>query len=942
MDRQRVEHPSVFSPKPSSGGAMSNLPDELTSFIGRSAELARVRELLGEARLLTLVGAGGCGKTRLGLQSAADAVGRFADGVWWVELAAVEDGELVAGVVSSVLGLRERPGRALQEVLEEYLRDRRALLVLDNCEHLLKACAALVDALLRSCPGLVVLATSREALRVPGERPYRVPSLAVPAPSGSPAEVACSDAVRLFVDRAVQARYNFALTDANAGAVAAICRELDGMPLAIEVAAARVRMLSCDRIARELDDRFRLLTDGGRSVAARHETLRASIDWSYELCSEAEQVLLRRLSVWAGGFTLEGAEVVSADQTLDQRAVLEPLTGLVDKYLVDTEERGGEIRFRMLETIRQYAAERLDEAGEVGAVRVRHLAWCLELAERAEPELVRHDAGVWLSRLAPEAANLRAALEWATARDADGALDLAGALAFFWLLQGRLAEGAAALDRVLEVAPEPTAARGKVLWGLAELSARRGDFGACTAYAKRALRDGEAAAARTVVARALKVQGQIASVANHVRGRASLQRSVELARTAGDEWCVADAMRLLAATYVRQSEHDLARPILEDCYARARALGHRPLYAAYFNLRAWGELEHGRLRAARELAEQAANEPAEAVTIGLATALLIECDVLEGKPAEGRARAEPYMELMRTAGVGPAQVWAQSALVLADVAEGSPEVARARVEAMLRAIEGGPSYHMEAKLRRRLGVVLLLSGELDGAEGEARWVLDHATSGRNEYLGAIAQHLLGRVALGRGEAVKAEEHLHEALAVAHRRGFRLQTLNALEALAHIAAISSSPAEAARLLGAVAFAREQWGLVRWPQQSAVWARVEADVRARLGDDSFATCWAEGTALGLSGAVGYATRARGKRTRPLHGWESLTPTELEVLRHTASGLTNPQIGERMFISRNTVKTHLSHIFAKLAITSRAELAAEATKRGLAAHGTPDTAR
>lgn len=941
MDRQRMEHPSVFSPKLSSGGGMSNLPDELTSFIGRSAELARARELLGEARLLTLVGAGGCGKTRLGLQSAADAVGRFADGVWWVELAAVEDGELVAGAVSSVLGLRERPGRALQEVVEEYLRDRRALLVLDNCEHLLKACAAFVDALLRSCPGLVVLATSREALRVPGELPYRVPSLPVPAPSGSLAEVACSDAVRLFVDRAVQARYNFALTEANAGAVAAICRELDGMPLAIEVAAARVRMLSCDRIARELDDRFRLLTYGGRSVAARHETLRVSIDWSYELCSQAEQVLLRRLSVWAGGFTLDGAEAVSADQTLDQRAVLEPLTGLVDKYLVDTEEHGGEIRFRMLETIRQYAAERLDQAGEVGAVRVRHLAWCLGLAERAEPELVRHDAAVWLSRLEPEAANLRAALEWAAARDAAAALNLAGALAFFWLLQGRLAEGAAALDRVLEVTPEPIAARGKVLWGLAELSARRGDFAACTAYAKRALRDGESAGARGVVARALKVQGQIASVADHVRGRASLERSVELAHTAGDEWCVADAMRVLAATYVRQSEHDLARPILEDCYARARALGYRPLYAAYFNLRAWGELEHGRLPAARELAEQAANEPTEAVTIGLATALLIECDVLEGMPAEGRARAEPYMELMRAAGVGPAQVWAESALVLADVAEGAPEVARARVEAMLRAIEGGPSYHMEAKLRRRLSVVLLLLGELDGAEGEARWVLDHAKSGHNEYLEAIAQHLLGRVALGRGEAIKAEEHLHEALAVAQRRGFRLQTLNALESLGHIAAISSSPDEAARLLGAVAFAREQWGLVRWPQQSAVWARVEADVRAQLGDDGFTTCWAEGIALGLSGAVGYATRARGKRRRPLHGWESLTPTELDVLRHTASGLTNPQIGERMFISRNTVKTHLSHIFAKLAITSRAELAAEATKRGLAARGTPDTA-
>ncbi|MEO6349035.1 MAG: hypothetical protein ABIP53_00070, partial [Candidatus Limnocylindrales bacterium] len=688
MHRHSVEQPSVFFSERSSAARISGLPDELTSFIGRADEVARVKELLAEARLLTLVGVGGCGKTRLALQSAVAVAGLFADGAWWVELAAYEDVDLLPGAVSFVLGLRERAGRAPQEVLEEYLRDRRALLVLDNCEHLLRACAALVDGLLRSCPGLVVLATSREALRVPGELPYRVPPLGLPVQSGSLAEVARSDAVRLFVDRSVQARHNFALTRGNVGAVATICREVDGMPLAIELAAARVRMLSPERIAQELDGRLRLLTGGGSSVAARHETLRASIDWSYELCSQAEQVLLRRLSVWAGGFTLEGAEAVSADETLDRRAVLEPLTGLVDKYLVDTEERGGEIRFRLLETIGQYAAERLDEAGEVAATELRHLAWCLELAERAEPELVRHDAAAWLGRLEPEAANMRAALESAMADDGEHALRLAAALTFFWLLQGRVAEGTAAMDRVLEVAPGPSGARGKVLWGLAELHARSGDFGACAAFAKRALRDGEAAGARGVIARALKEQGHMRSVADHVQGRANLRRSIELAREAGDEWCTADATRLLAATYARQSEHDIARPILEDCYARARALGYRPLYAAYFNLRAWGELEHGRLGAARELAEQAANEPAEAVTIGIATSVLIECDVLEGMPTQGRARAAPYMELMRTAGVGPSQVWAESALVLADVAEGSLEAAHERVAAMLRAIAG--------------------------------------------------------------------------------------------------------------------------------------------------------------------------------------------------------------------------------------------------------------
>lgn len=453
-----------------------------------------------------------------------------------------------------------------------------------------------------------------------------------------------------------------------------------------------------------------------------------------------------------GGFTLEGAEAVSADETLDRRAVLEPLSGLVDKYLVDTEERGDDIRFRMLETIRQYAAERLDEAGEVEATRARHLSWCLELAERAEPEFVRHDAGASLRRLEPESANLRAALDWAVTADGEAALRLAASLTFFWLLQGRLEEGTAALVRVLEVAPESTATRGRVLWGLAELSTRRGVYEDCLGYAERALDGGEAAGDLSVMARALKAKAQIESIADHFRGRSALERSVELAREAGDKWCLADATRLLAATYVRQGEHDVARPILEDCYAQARALGYRPLHAAYFNLRAYGELEHGRVRSARELAEQGAREIAEAQTIGLSTALLIECDVLEGAPSDGRARAEPYLERMREAGIGPSQVWAQSALVLADVAEGSLEVARARVGEMLRAVAaGGPSYHMEAKLRRRLAVVLLLSTDIDGAEGEARWLLGHAKSGRNEYLEATAHHLLGRVALERGK-----------------------------------------------------------------------------------------------------------------------------------------------------------------------------------------------
>ncbi|CAA9531660.1 MAG: Cyclase homology domain / Predicted ATPase / Transcriptional regulator, LuxR family [uncultured Solirubrobacteraceae bacterium] len=943
VDRTSAEQFSDIARRRSADARRGSLPEQLTSFVGRSGELARVRELLGEVRLLTLVGAGGCGKTRLAIQSGSDGAAGFPDGVWWVELAALENAELLPSAVTAALGLRDRRGQAPLEVLLEHLRPRRALLVLDNCEHLLGACAKLVDTLLRSCHGLVVLATSREALGVPGESPFRVPSLSLTAESGSLRAVAQSDAATLFVDRAGQANPSFTVTEDNAPAVATICERLGGIPLAIELAAARARVLSAEQIARALDDRFHLLTQGGRMAAPRHQTLRASIDWSHDLCSEPERMLLRRLSVWTGGWTLEGAEAVSAGDGIERRAVLDLLTALIDKSLVETEERAGEIRYGMLETIRQYAAEHLAEAGEVDATRARHMAWCLQLAERAEPELVRHNAGHWMMRLEQEAGNLRTALARAVAGDSDAAVRIASALTFFWLMRGRLEEGAATFARVLEVAPQPSVVRGKVLWGLAYLNIYRAQFETCLKYAKRALADGEAFGDRSVMARALLAQGFIHSLTDHLQ-RAPLERSLELATEANDEWCRADATRSLAASYVRQSEHDLARPLVEDFYALARALGYRPHYAWYFNMRAWMELDHGRPIAARELAEQAVSlstEIGEPVTLGLATAMLIECDVLQGLPAQGRARAAPYVEFMRSTGARSAAVWVEGALALADVAEGSPHGARARIEATLALLEGSLAYDQFARARRPLAVALLLLGDVDGAEREAQLLLAHAHVGRNEHVETLARDLLARAALARGAVVEAEGHVHEALAIAARRDFRLQTVNALELLARVAALTDSPAAATRLLAAVHTARADLRTVRWPPQAEVWTGVQEDLRVMLGDDGFAASWEEGLTLPIEEAVGYATRTRGKRRRPARGWESLTPTEVEVVRHAAAGLSNPQIGERMFISRSTVKAHLSHIFAKLGTSSRAELAAEATRRGLDAPGTVDAA-
>jgi predicted ATPase/DNA-binding CsgD family transcriptional regulator len=912
----------------------TSLPAELTSFVGRSVELARVRQLLGETRLLTLAGAGGCGKTRLALQGAAAATGRFEDGVWWVELAALEDAGLLASTVASSLRLRDRPGQASVEVLREYFEARRALLVLDNCEHLLAACATLVETLLRSGDGLVVLATSREPLAIPGELTYRVPSLGAPSETDSLEDIERTDAVRLFVDRAAQARPGFTLTEENVASIATVCRGVDGIPLAIELAAARVRMLSPQQIAIRLDDRFQLLAGRARTVEPRHQTLRASIDWSHELCCEEERILLRRLSVWTGGFTLAGAEAVSADTPLSRHEVMDLLAGLVDKSLVDTEELGEDVRYGLLETIRHYAAERLADSGEIAATQARHLMWCVELAERAEPELVRQDARAWLQRLEPEAANLRAAFDRALATDPQAALRLAAALTFFWLMTGRLVEGTAYLTRAADAAPEGSAMRGKVLWGMAELTHWSGQHATAAEYAEQAYADGEAAGDSGVMARGLMVKGLMRNLVDHM-DRGPLERSIALAREAGDEWCIAGSMRFLASSYTRQGEHDAARPVIDEGHELAEALGNRPLQAFYLNFRAWGELEHGRLPAARECADQAlvlSMEIGDPIPIGMATMTLVECDVLEGRAAEARSRGEPFSERMRSMRVRAAHVWVECALALADVAEGDLAAARARLETTLRLIETMPTHDTVSKAGRRLTFVLLLLGDLDGAGREAQGFLSHAQKGQNAHAEALARLLLGRVSLARGELVDAEGHCHDALAIAAARDFRLHTVNALESLARVACLTGSPAEAARLLTAVRAERRRLGVVRWPPEPELWLRVEREVRTALGDDAFMAADVEGSALSIEQAVEYATRARGRRKRPARGWDSLTPTELEVMRHTAAGLTNPQIGERMFISRGTVKAHLSHIFAKLGISSRTELAAQAAKRGV----------
>jgi predicted ATPase/DNA-binding XRE family transcriptional regulator len=412
--------------------AQSNLPAQLTRFIGRERAIADVQGLLQRARLLTLTGSGGSGKTRLALEVGAAVTPSFADGVWLVELAALADGALVADTVATILGLpsSSQPARS---VVMQYLRDKRMLLLLDNCEHLIQACAELAEALLRACPELHILATSREGLGVAGELAWPVPTLQVPDPEAqlTPAELATFEAVQLFIDRAALVSLGFAVTEANAAAIRQICTRLDGIPLAIELAAARVKTLSVQEIATHLGDRFRLLTGGSRTVLPRHQTLRALIEWSERLLTDSERIVLRRLAVFAGGWTLAAAEAVCAGDVIDAQDVLDALTRLVDKSLVMLSARSETRRYTFLETIRQYAVERLEDAEASAAVRSRHLDYFLSFSERLSlplEETIPHlgeqvgrqpgaDGSIGratlITRLADDLENIRRAIDWA-------------------------------------------------------------------------------------------------------------------------------------------------------------------------------------------------------------------------------------------------------------------------------------------------------------------------------------------------------------------------------------------------------------------------------------------------------------------------------------------------------------------------------------------------
>lgn len=609
------------------GTSRPKLPAQLTSFIGRRSELAEITDLLRDRPLVTLTGPGGVGKTRLAIEVARSLIAHFADGVFLVELAALADAQLVPQAVARALGVREQPGRALVDVLAEALNARQQLLVLDNCEHLVDAAAHLADCLLGTCEELRILATSREPLSISGEVTWRVPSLAVPD-SGAAAlsgQLTAYAATRLFVERATAARPDFRVTDQNAPAIIEVCRRLDGIPLALELAATRVRLLSVEQIAVRLDDRFLLLVGGGRTAPPRQQTLRATLDWSYALLADADRHLFNRLSVFVGGWTLEAAEAICAGAGLEAQDVLDRLGHLVDQSLAVADEQAGHVRYRLLETMRRYAADKLQGAGESVATRDRHRDWFLRQAERSQFELFDPQHLEWLAQ---ELDNLRAALRWSIERGGvETGLRLAKATGAFWYQRGFYSEGRAWFAELLLLSGEaPTPERAFALTWAARLAAMQGDFSAARALCNEGLGLARRLGDTWLIAGALLEQGGMSvRLGDLARAQSSLEEGLRLSR-AHSHHALEFYHLMNLATLAHEEGDDLkSEAFAAGSLVLAKQLGH--VWGAASSLYDLGRAAAGRgnLSAGRALLEESLalyREHSDSLGIGIALSAL--------------------------------------------------------------------------------------------------------------------------------------------------------------------------------------------------------------------------------------------------------------------------------------------------------------------------------
>ena len=911
----RNDFPPLRAPK--SIGA-HGLPVQLTTFVGREAQISEVRKLMAGNRLVTLTGAGGAGKTRLAVEIAARVAPEFRDGVWYVDLAPITYPAVVRVTVARALGLPDQPGRSTMDTLLRFVADRQLLILLDNCEHLLDASADLVVALLAGAPGLTVLATSREPIGVTGEATWRVPSLSV-----------TDAAVELFADRARLAQAGFTVGSDNAAAVAEICGRLDGMPLAIELAAARVRALSLAEILEGLHDRFRLLTGGARTAVRRQQTLRASVDWSHALLSEPERDLFRRLAVFLGGFDVDAAQAVAGGGDVERYEVLDQLTLLVDKSLVVAENTSGRTRYQLLETVRQYAQEKLAESGEADAVRSRHRDHYTAMAALLDAP-ARTDYERRVDQAEEEMDNLRAAFVWSLETgDVGRSLELVASLQPLWFTRGRIREGLAWFDAALtggdtnqpEVAD---AVRARALADKAVLDAWVAARFSMD-LAQRALTIAREVDDPGLLARALTACGVVAGYFDREVARAYFAEAIGLARAIDDRWRLSQILALQAQGATIAGDPLAVRAAAEEGRDLADAIGDRSNSRM---CRFWLGLAQGTrgdlVGAVKQLGEVAAEAAAAHDEIWRVASLGSRGIVLayQGDAAGARAAAEATLENGAELGAFFVSM-GYHVLALAALAAGDDAAAKEAREAASKHIS--VAGEMGAMWRYWGAEAALAGRDLATARG---WADDAVAATKGCYL-SWALTGRARVLMAQGEPKQAESDAHEALTRAAEIEAHIGVPDILDVLADLAAEAGSHRAAARLFGAAQAIRQRIGVVRFKIYDAGYQAAVTALRDVMGEKDFDAAWAEGSALSTEEAIAYALRGRGERKRPASGWASLTPAERDIVRLVSEGLANNDIATRLFVSPRTVQTHLTHVYTKLGLTSRVQLAQEAAR-------------
>ena len=920
----------------------SRLPVGVAAFVGRGRERATVADLFAEARVVTLTGSGGCGKTRLAAQVAVDVASRFSDGACWVDLQGLSESGLVAPAVGGAVGVHERTGQALTATLAEQLQARNVLVVLDNCEHLVEACAELVGDLSSACPQLHVLAASRVPLTIEGEATFEVTGLPVPEPDTCSASTgAVADSARLFEVRARQVAADFRIVQGNASAVAEICRRLDGIPLAIELAAARVRVLAPAQIAAGLSDRFGLLRGGVRGAPARQRTLEASLDWSYDLLEDVQRLALARLSVFAGSFELDAAEAVVGGEGIDGADVLDLVAGLVEQSLVQVDQRQDTARYRLLETIREYARQRLFELDDPDRVRGRHLEFHVGLAGRAQAGLTGRQPAPWVARLAADLDDLRAAMDSAVeVRDLRALVDLTEPILRFWFDRGLSQEVHRRLHDAADKPGTPADERVRGLIAAASLGVAGWQPASAYRSASHAVAAARAADVGGALALGLSVRawaGAMSGLSTTEQVDADVGKAVQEAERCGDPANHAYVLQFAGAALLLSRSIDAGYRLFEQgvevCEANDLAFQLPAAHAGHLAWLAWtGRIDRTRRHAHRcvELSRQVGRPGWEAAGLtGLAAAA-----VLQGDHGRARGWLSRAQAVLRPSGLeGSAYgMWTRHWLALSAYASGELETARATAaEIVLIGADRG------SRLDESLGEWLL--GVLAQSQERYDEARAHLQASRALSTDPRLPHTLGRSLLGLAELARTDGDLgeawelaHDSLGVLHDYGDRVGAAAGLEMIADLAVALDEPERSLRLLAASHRFHTDTGIARFPVHTDRFDRARNTAQAAMKPTAVTASWDAGSELSLADAVAYARRGRGERQRPQVGWASLTPVERGVVRLVSEGHTNAGIGQRLFISVNTVKKHLSHVYAKVDVDGRADLAAQVARRNL----------